>query len=87
MNEKLIKQLIEGTIALKNDGTLDELNKVLIYAFPYEGSMSEGDAKYYFAGLNKDYWTFNDETDLPAHSVKELIIMRIKPQLIENVIK
>ena len=56
MNEKLIKQLREGTIALKNDGTLDELNKVLIYAFPYEGSMSQGVAKYYFAGVNKYYW-------------------------------
>ena len=28
MNEKLIKQLREGTIALKNDGTLEELEKV-----------------------------------------------------------
>ena len=73
MNEKLIKQLREGTIALKNDGTLDELNKVLIYAFPYEGSMSQGVAKYYFAGLNKYYWTLNDETDLPSHSVKEFL--------------
>ena len=73
MNEKLIKQLREGTIALKNDGTLEELNKVLIYAFPYERSMSKGVAKYYFAGLNKDYWTLNDETDLPAHSVKEFL--------------
>ena len=36
MNEKLIKQLIEGTIALKNDGTLEELNKVLKYAFPLD---------------------------------------------------
>ena len=73
MNEKLIKQLIEGTIALKNDGTLDELNKVLIYAFPYEGSMSQGVAKYYFAGVNKYYWTLNDETDLPSHSVKDFL--------------
>lgn len=73
MNEKLIKQLREGTIALKNDGTLDELNKVLIYAFPYERSMSKGVAKYYFAAVNKDYWTLNDETDLPSHSVKEFL--------------
>ena len=29
MNEKLIKQLKERTIALKNDGTLNELRKVL----------------------------------------------------------
>ena len=73
MNEKLIKQLREVTIALKNDGTSEELNKVLRYAFPYEGSMSRGVAKYYFAGVNKDYWTLNDETDLPSHSVKEFL--------------
>ena len=73
MNEKLIKQLREGTIAVKNNGTLDELNKVLIYAFPYERSMSQGSAKYYFTAVNKDYWTLNDETDLPSHSVKEFL--------------
>ena len=73
MNEKLLKQLREGNIALKNDGTLDELNKVLRYAFPCERSRSTGIAKYYFAGLNKDYWTLEDTTDLPTHSVKEFL--------------
>ena len=73
MNEKLIKQLREGTIALKNDGTLDELNKVLRYAFPNDVSVSQAVAKYYFAGVNKDYWTLNDETYLPSHSVKEFL--------------
>ena len=73
MNEKLIKQLRERTIALKNDGTLDELNKVLRYAFPNEPSESKGIAKYYFAGLNKDYWTLKDKTNLPSHSVKEFL--------------
>ena len=73
MNEKLIKQLREGTIALKNDGTLDELNKVLRYAFPNEPSESKGIRKYYFATSNKYYWTLNDTTDLPTHSVKEFL--------------
>ena len=73
MNEKLIKQLREGTIALKNDGTLEELNKVLRYAFPNEPSESKGIRKYYFATSNKYYWTLNDETDLPTHSVKEFL--------------
>ena len=76
MNEKLIKQLREGKIALKNDGTLDELNKVLRYAFPNEPSESKGIRKYYFATSNKDYWTLNDTTNLPSHSVKEFL----KPQ-------
>ena len=73
MNEKLIKQLRERTIALKNDGTLEELNKVLKYAFPNEPSESKGVADYYFAGLNKYYWTLEDTTDLPTHSVKEFL--------------
>ena len=51
MNEKLIKKLREGIIALKNDGTLDELNKVLKYAFPNEPSESKGIANYYFSLL------------------------------------
>ena len=73
MNEKLIKQLREGTIAVKNDGTIDELNKVLKYAFPNEPSESKGIRKYYFATSNKYYWTLNDTTDLPSHSVKEFL--------------
>ena len=73
MNEKLIKKLREGTIALKNDGTLDELNKVLKYAFPNDPSESKGIANYYFAGLNKDYWTLEDTINLPTHSVKEFL--------------
>ena len=73
MNEKLIKQLREGTIALKNDGTLDELNKVLRYAFPNEPSESKGIANYYLAGLNKDYWTLEYIINLPSHSVKEFL--------------
>ena len=74
MNEKLIKQLIEGTIALKNDGTLDELNKVLKYAFPNDKCKIIGDCKYY---LKLDYgeniWAGNDRIDLPSHSVKEFL--------------
>ena len=73
MNKKLIKQLREGTIAVKNDGTIDELNKVLKYAFPNDASVSKGFTKYYFAGLNKDYWTLEDTTNLPTCSVKEFL--------------
>ena len=73
MNEKLIKQLREGTIALKNDGTLEELNKVLRYAFPNDVPSSKGYCKYYFVSEDKNYWSFNDTTDLLSHSVKEFL--------------
>ena len=73
MNEKLIKQLREGTIAVKNDGTLEELNKVLRYAFPNDVSVSKGFTKYYFVSEDKNYWSLHDTTNLPSHSVKEFL--------------
>ena len=73
MNEKLIKQLREGTIALKNDGTLDELNKVLQYAFPNDYTKSNGNRKYYFKHDDENIWMWGEKTDLPTHSVKEFL--------------
>lgn len=93
MNEKLIKKLRKGTIALVNDGTLEELNKVLKYAFPNDASVSKGLTKYYFASEDKNYWFLNNTTDLPTHSVKEFLtqetetmntIVNINPDTSEN---
>ena len=92
MNEKLIKQLREGTIALKNDGTLDELKKVLRYAFPNDASESKGLTNYYFASEDKNYWFLNNTTDLPTYSVKKFLkpeneypkVMRVSNKPIET---
>ena len=73
MNEKLIKQLREGTIAIKNDGTIDELNKVLKYAFPNDYTKSNGNRKYYFKHDDENIWMWGEKTDLPTHSVKEFL--------------
>ena len=73
MNEKLIKQLREGTIAVKNDGTLDELNKVLRYAFPNDASVSKGTFKYYYKRPYYNEWVCSDKIDVPIHSVKEFL--------------
>ena len=73
MNEILIKPLREGTIALKNDGTLEELNKVLRYAFPNDDSVSRGFTEYYFVSENKNYWSLFHTTDLSSCSVKEFL--------------
>ena len=73
MNEKLIKQLREGTIALKNDGTLEELDKVLQYAF-HNDLYSSGKFHYYQAsGFLNRQWYPKLETNLPSHSVKEFL--------------
>ena len=73
MNEKLIKQLRERTIALKNDGTLNELRKVLKYAFPLDIGNTTGLYLNYSASNKKDYWTGADTPNLPSHSVKEFL--------------
>ena len=73
MNNKLIQQLREGTIALKNDGTLEELRKVFKYAFPNDASVPKGFTKYYFVSKNKHYWLLYDTTNLPSYSVKEFL--------------
>ena len=74
MNEKLIKQLREGTIALKNDGTLEELREVLKYAFPNDDTKSNGNRKYYFKhDADENIWMWGEKTDLPTHSVKEFL--------------
>ena len=42
MNEKLIKQLREGTIAIGNYSTLEEIINVLRYAFPLDNRITNG---------------------------------------------
>ena len=73
MNEKLIKQLRERTIAVKNDGTLNELRKVLKYAFPLDKGNTIGLYLKYIASNNKDYWSGVNNTWLISHSVKEFL--------------
>lgn len=74
MNEKLIKQLREGTIAVKNDDTLEELGEVLQYAFPNDYIKISGNRKYYFKhDFGENIWNWSDKTDLPIHSVKEFL--------------
>ena len=74
MNEKLIKQLREGTIALKNDGTLEELREVLQYAFPNDKCKIFGDSKYYSKlDYTESIWVGKNRIDLPTYSVKEFL--------------
>ena len=41
MNQKLIKQLQNGEIAVKNDGTLEEVEQILSFAFPEDEGIVE----------------------------------------------
>lgn len=57
LNQKLIKQLRNGEIAVENSGTLEQLKEVLKAAFPEDGRLPSGDCKYYSRLVNTDGWT------------------------------
>lgn len=71
MNEKLIKQLQEGTIAVKNDGTLEDLKKVLKYACPKDNWPISGTYSFYI--VYNIEWKGVSQTKLPSYSVKEFL--------------
>ena len=75
MNQGLINDLREGRCAVKNDGALGQLKKVLSIAFPNDNVLPEGRYEYYFkrVGYNGE-WTSNHDTDLASYSVNDFLI-------------
>jgi hypothetical protein len=71
MNKKLIQQLRNGKIAVKNDGTIDELNEILKEAFPSDDSQSIGIWDFYYGVEKEHYWGCDSSTNLPSYSVKD----------------
>lgn len=68
-----IEDLKKGKCAVKNDGTLEELRKVLKLAFPDDFATIKGIAIYYYAcRLTKD-WCYGAVTSLPFQSVKDFL--------------
>src|SRR5690606_26384905 len=72
LNQKLIKQLRNGEIAVENDGMLEQLPEVLKEAFPKDRLPPGGTCKYYKA--HRDYigkWGSVYSTTLPTISVTD----------------
>lgn len=69
----LIEKLSQGEIAVKNDGTLEELREVIKAVCPIAVSEPEGFNDVYVV-INKGEWAGYDKKhiNLPAVSVKEL---------------
>ena len=70
-----IQDLREGKCAVINDGTLDELKKVMRLAFPDDPGPILGTLRYYFPykqGMNVKGGG-NQDTDLPKQSVKDFL--------------
>lgn len=70
-----IEDLRNGKCAVRNDGTLEELKKVLDLAFPLDGWIVEGLNKYYFASGYEGTWAGCSEhyNHLPSQSVKDFL--------------
>jgi hypothetical protein len=65
-----VEDLREGKCAAINDGTLEELNKVLKIAWP-DDVIAQGNAKFYEKG--NIGWACSNGTSLPAQSVKDFL--------------
>lgn len=70
--KSLIKQLQDGEIAVKNDGSLKDLIRVLKAAFPKDKGMPFGKSPYY-GTISGEAWLGFDKTDLPSYSTAEFI--------------
>lgn len=70
-----IKDLAEGRVAVINDGTLEELQKVIKEAFPNDISIPTGVSRYYFQSLqDTTKWASTDSFCIkPTQSVKDFL--------------
>lgn len=75
-----IKDLAEGKCAVKNDGTVEELNKVLKEAFQTDKKIF-GDCSFYFLNEATTCWTGWFTTQLPTQSVKDFLEELETPKL------
>lgn len=75
-----IKDLAEGKCAVKSDGTLEELNKVLKAAFPSSGRAVCGDKPFYYKYID-GFWASWYKTKLPVQSVKDFLEELESPKL------
>lgn len=74
MKKYSIEDLRNGIVAVKNDGTLEELRKVLALAFPEDCSLLQGSASYYQThDSHKHLWVATFSTNLPIQSVKDFL--------------
>ncbi len=63
------QDLTDGKVACINDGTIEELNKVLGYSFIDDETKASGESCFYFKSSIVG-WASRNSTDLPTQSVK-----------------
>lgn len=91
MNKELIAKVKDGVAAVRNDGTIQQLNNVILSACPQDAppSLICGDAQYYFVGDDGKEWKARYTwQNLPrriteVHSVNEFFVEEEKPREVE----
>lgn len=74
-----IEDLSLGKCAVINDGTLEELRKVLGLAFPNDKTRVHGEYKFYSIDTsNSNEWHPSESTSLPTQSVKDFLNTELK---------
>lgn len=74
MKKYTIQDLADGKCAVKNDGSLNELRRVLGLAFPNDDASVEGSHLYYEKDPFGNNWTCNELTFLPSRSPKHFLL-------------
>ena len=73
-----IQDLKDGKVAVVNDGTVEELETVMIYAFPMDANVS-GTREFYRAGHGGNTWDIG-RGNLPTQSVKNFLVQLPKEE-------
>lgn len=82
LNETMIERLAAGEIAVKNDGTLEQLKEVLKAAFPEDDYQPKGKDVYYYSS-GGDKWAAFRETMLPSHPISDFYT-EYKPEFVRG---
>lgn len=86
MKKYTIKDLAQGKCAVINDGTLEDLKRVLKLAFPDHNRIPTGTSTYYYKKPRK--WTCRHECELPKVSVNDIVLEEPKlPEYMEQIAK
>ncbi len=67
-----IEDLRNGKCAIENNGTSEELKKIIKLAFPYS-TVPSGTSRYYYKHYYSKSWDYDVKTNLPIQSVKDFL--------------
>ena len=92
MEKYTIEDGSKGKVAIKNDGTVEQLQELLILMFPSDkshlrfGPSTGGSSFYYLSDYADGLWSCSNKTDLPTQSVKDFLEAEWTPKMGDTVL-